>query len=231
MESPARRVKFQGIDSEREVQKTARRLRKLREKKKRKMAQEARREDIRYFLYFLETVRDRRRVIREDLTLSALVQVIFPDAEENIRLEKFDEVVRNRKLPKGRKEVRDIQIANLGQFMDRWALLGHYDRELDRFLQFLRVMAGQSTLSDLMVALVDESRGGDVVAARQLAERIESDERVGLIPANSMSEEIQENVRALKITLVRAQAYNYDELAVRTSSSGESSDGEIEEDI
>jgi hypothetical protein len=233
MASVSRQVDFKGINAEVEAQKTERRVRKLQEKKERKIAEQSRREDIRYFLYFLETLtsEDRHRLITRDAATNGAVALMFPNAEENTRLEEFDQVVVNRRLPTGRKQVRDLQLNDLGRFMDRWAVLGLYHRELDRFLQFLRVSVGQRTLEGLLVSLADGTED-EANEARQMAAQLENDGRVGTIPASRLSEGVKQNLRLLMHAMETRAAYNYDQLAIRSCSSGESSDeGEMEEDI
>lgn len=233
MASLLRKVQFEGINPEVEAQKTERRVQKLREKKERKMAAQSRREDIRYFLYFLETLPNRHELIRRDATTSLLVALICPNEEDNadISLQEFDRVVRNRRLPEGgTKEVCASQIVNLGQIMDRWARRGHYDRELDRFLQFLRISVGQGTLADLLVGLADDTEAA-AIEARRLAAIVENNGRVGMVPASMLPEEVKRNLRVLKNTMVQREAYEFSELSIRTGSSGESSDGEVDLDI
>lgn len=105
---------------------------------------------------------------------------------------------------------------------------GLYDRELDPFLQFLRVSIGQGTLGDLLVSLADDATAEQ---ARQMARDLEEQGIIGRFPARQLPEEAKVHLRELKHQMMGRAAYAFAGSAVRTASSGESSDSEVEEDF
>jgi len=234
------RVKFTDINEEVEVQKTKRRAEKLRlkqqKKEAKKMAVQERTEDLRHFLFFLQSTRDLNQLRREtsgsDVAI-ARVTLMFPQIRNNNknnnqaeRLTAFCRVVSSLQLPRGTKRQHENQSAKLHDIMELWVEDGLYDRELDPFLQFLRVSIGQGTLADLPVRLVDDANAEQ---ARQMARHLEEQGIIGRFPARQLPEEAKVHLRELKHQMTGRAAYAFAGSAVRTASSGESSDSEVEE--
>jgi hypothetical protein len=186
------------------------------------MAAQSRREDIRYFLYFLQThaVADLHAQIAGNPQAMARVVLMFPEINNDAGcLQAFSRVVDSLSLPSASRRRLDSQSNYLGSFMELWADGGLYDGELDRFLQFLRVSMGQGTMAELLVSLADDVDD----EARQIAADL-NDGRVGMIPARQMPEDAKGNLRTLKATMEARGAYNSAQHAIQTSSSGDSSD-------
>jgi hypothetical protein len=103
------------------------------------MAAQSRREDIRYFLYFLQThaEHDLHQHILGNRQTMAHVTVMFLNINNHAgTLEAFSKVVASLELPTGTKRHHNNQLDHLGAIMDRWAAGGFYDMELDRFFPF-----------------------------------------------------------------------------------------------
>ena len=232
-------VSFKGIIEEVEAQKGERRIRKQLEKKRRKMAAQSRKEDIHYFLRFLGgtlTEDERRRRITENAFTNAAVTLMFPEDDENLRWQLFDEVVLNCRLPAGKKRVRERQIGSLGQIMDEWADRGLYDTELDRFLQYLCETIGQRNLEELILGILSDDDGDRVdeahrAEARRMAQALVAGGNIGTFPASALPEDSKVSLRGLKDSMKNRGAYDSGELATQTSSSEEESSTEEAEYI
>ena len=237
MASIIRKVAFKGIIEEVEAQKDERRVRKQLEKKRRKMAAKSRKDDIHYFLRFLGgtlTEDERRRRITENAFTNAVVMAMFPEDDENMRWQRFDEVVLNCRLPAAKKRVREFQIVILGQIMDEWADLGLYNTELDRFLQYLRETIGQRNLEELILGNLSDDDGADEAhraEARRLAQALVAGGNIGTFPASALPEDAKVSLRGFKDSMKNRGAYDSGELATQTSSSEEESSTEEAEYI
>jgi len=105
--------------------------------------------------------------------------------------------------------------------LGRFAIFGVYDRDLDRFLQYLRVTVGQGTLVGLL-----ESLCGDQAQARGMAERLGDLQGVR---AHEMGDDTKQRLRNFMLSMKMGHAYNSAQDSIATSSSGKSSeDGEEE---
>ena len=162
----------------------------------------------------------------------ALVTLMFPQIRSNYnnqaeRLRAFCRVVSSLQLPRGTKRQHENQLARLHDIMELWVEDGLYDRELDPFLQFLRVSIGHGTLPDLLVSLADDANAEQ---AGQMARDLEDKGIIGRFPARQLPEETKVSLRELKNHMMDRGAYAFAG-TVRTGSSGESSDSEVEEDF
>jgi len=227
-----RRVEFKGIDQEIEDQKAERRVQHRREKKRRKEAEKrvavARNENVRFFLYFLQTfATDRLRLsIENDRRTMVLVSAMFLsiDNDEDV-VQAFLRVVSSLELPQGTKRQHEDQMSLLERIMNLWVEDGKYDRELDPFIQYLRVNSGQGTLLDLMLSVVSEE---DADQARGLAANLE-----GLnVHARNLTNEVGQALRAFKTNMEAKQAHDSRDNSIPTASSGESSnDSDMDEGV
>jgi hypothetical protein len=100
--------------------------------------------------------------------------------------------------------------------MELWVEDGLYDRELDSFLQFLRMSIGQGTLADLLVSLADDANAEQ---ALQMARDLEDRGIIGQFPARVLPEAAKVSLRELKIQMTDRAAYAFAGSAVRTASS------------
>jgi hypothetical protein len=229
-------VEFKGINTDIEDQKTERRAEKLRRKKERKMATLTRNEDIRYFLYCLQTVDpdDLRRQMSDNEEFAAQLTLLFPrrlfpnlPTPAN-KLDAFARVVSTLTLPDGKKAEHHYQMEKLGGLMDMWVRAGVYDMDLDRFSQHLRVLSGgQDALEAHFEGVFPQERAA---AARQMAQLLRAQGGIGRVRASAMPEALKTHLRELKNHMKNEGSYDYGDSAIRTASSGESSDdSDVEE--
>ena len=111
------------------------------------MTAQSRKEDIRYFRYFLQThaVADLHAQISGNRQTMARVYLMFPEIDDDAGcLHAFSRIVDFLRLPSATRRRRDCQSNHLGSIMELWADGGLYDGELDRFLQFLRCRLGKA---------------------------------------------------------------------------------------
>ena len=232
-----RGVEFKGINIDIEDQKTERRAEKLRRKKERKIATMARNEDIRYFLYCLQTVDpdDLRRQMSDNEEFAAQLTLLFPrrlfpnlPTPAN-KMDAFARVVSTLTLPDGKKVQHRYQMEQLGFLMDIWVRAGMYDMDLDRFSQHLRVLSGgQDALEAHFEGVFPQERAP---AARQMAQFFRAQGGIGRVRASAMPAALRTHLRELKNHMQEKGSYDCGGNAVRTtSSSGESSDdSDVEE--
>lgn len=229
-------VKFTGINIDIEDQKTERRAEKLRRKKERKIATMARNEDIRYFLYYLQTFApdDLRRQMADNDEFAAQLTLLFPrrlfpdlPTQAN-KMDAFAGVVSTLTLPLGRKAQRRYQRDRLGVIMDTWAEAGMYDTELDRFSQHLRVLCGEQNALEAHLEGVFLLPAG---RARQMAQELSNHGVFGTVHASAMNEETKAGLIVVKNRMQEMGSYDNEDNAIRTASSGDSSDDSDVEEV
>jgi len=233
--SGRRRVEFEGIDQEIEDQKAERRAQQQRDKKQRclakKMAAMARNEDVRFFIYFLQTIAtdNLRLQIENDRRTMASTTLMFPDiANDEDVVQAFLRVVSSLELPQGTKRQHEDQMSLLERIMNIWAENGKYDMELDPFLQYLRVNTGQGSLPALMVSLVREE---DAEQARRLAAMLAAP-NVQAAHARDLTDEVKTQLRLYKRNMEAKKANNCADNSIPAASSGESSnDSDVDEGV
>jgi len=195
------------------------------------MASAEDKDDIRYFLLFLQThpANELHARITEYQPARDLLRELFSDLDDEAdRLRAFDDVVNNLRLPKATRRQHALQTITMKEIMRVWSLRGLYDIFLDRFLQYLRVSIGQGTLEDLLISLC----GDNEAEARRLAQQIGQlmgDNWMG-IRAHNMNDDVRRSLADFMATMQRENAYRSAQYSITTSSSGESSDDDEVED-
>lgn len=197
----SRQVQFQGIDSAFESQKTERgnRERKTRRerKKAKKMAEREVKENLRYFVMFLQTYQTQRpgRNLR-DIIVSVdhgmpTLRLLFIDAADNAAcVEAFNNFVTNMELPPAGKMRLRIQSDILNLLMQLFQNQGIYT-DLDRFYQELRHLHKQGTLNEYLVALAPNA----AEQMRQVLEGLQAWGGFGLTRASDMPQEVRNGLR------------------------------------
>ena len=195
------------------------------------MASAEDKDDIRYFLLFLQThpANELHARITEYQPARDLLRELFSDLDDEAdRLRAFDDVVNNLRLPKATRRQHALQTITMKEIMRVWSLRGLYDIFLDRFLQYLRVSIGQGTLEDLLISLC----GDNEAEARRLAQQIGQlmgDNWMG-IRAHNMNDDVRRSLADFMATMQRENSYRSAQYSITTSSSGESSDDDEVED-
>jgi len=195
------------------------------------MASAEDKDDIRYFLLFLQMhpANELHARITEYQPARDLLRELFSDLDDEAdRLRAFDDVVNNLRLPKATRRQHALQTITMKEIMRVWSLRGLYDIFLDRFLQYLRVSIGQGTLEDLLISLC----GDNEAEARRLAQQIGQlmgDNWMG-IRAHNMNDDVRRSLADFMATMQRENAYRSAQYSITTSSSGESSDDDEVED-
>jgi hypothetical protein len=123
-----------------------------------------RKEDIKYFLRFLQTVDagDLRRWISGVDYLDFMYPPCeFEDMSQEEEWAAFASIVSTKQLPKSNKLRHEEQNVVLGLVMNRWVAEETYDPVIDRFLQHLRSIAdiaGEDALEAHFLALFPVDR-------------------------------------------------------------------------
>jgi hypothetical protein len=253
----SRRVQFADINDEKERQKIQKRsannVLKKQKKEARKMAAQARREKVRYFLEFLKNTRvdqDDFNWLRQEISTNGsmfVLALMFPAplvrgqtpqqaaaaaaAAAPGQLTSFCNVVSSLQLPVGNKRLHENQVMQLEQLVNFWTQRGLYDSDLDPFLQYLRERIGQGNLTEIIRGILVQPNQEVAEATAQATEQgLLTIGPIGSIPAGQLPADLQTTLRNLQALLTQGGAYHYTGLAIQSASSGDSSDTD-EEDV
>jgi len=197
------------------------------------MASAEDKDDIRYFLLFLQThpANELHERITEYQPARDLLRELFSDlADEAGRLRAFDDVVNNLRLPKATRRQHALQMITMKEIMRVWSLRGLYDIFLDRFLQYLRMSIGKGTLEDLLISLCGDNEAEARRVAQQIGQLMGGN-WMG-IRARNMNDDVRRSLADFMATMQRENAYRSAQYSITTSSSGESSDdNEVEDEL
>jgi hypothetical protein len=101
-----------------------------------------------------------------------------------------------------------------------------YDSDLDPFLQYLRERIGQGNLTEVFLGI---QREPNEEVAEATARGLLRNGPIGKIPVGQLPADLQTTLRNLEALLTQGGAYHYSGLAIRSGSSGDSTDNDEEE--
>lgn len=209
-------VSFEGIDWDREIQKSERsdeeRKYLRRQKKARKLALARRKEEIGYFLSFLQTydANALREKIQEDRPKMAHVKRMFRDLESDQALDAFMQIVSELKIPKeGSKRKQERQLSTLDLIQGLWEVEDEYDISIDRFLQFLRKCSRKRTLGLVLVSVRGDDGGLAFCEAQGLVASLGN---LDVLQARTLDDISKQRVSRLMTLMGRSGAYKCDRM-------------------